>query len=315
MNLPSTWSPCGGFGVSRLARGWNQWSRTASCCREGRNNAAQGLILHCFRASHSDCRRRQDDEGEQACKPPTRQSPSKDLQLHLDNLRKIRASLGVRFEDGVLAQTSVLHATPAPLLVAIDTEYSTTAISEVGIAILDPRKLSPLAAGVCAAGCFRPIQASHWIVKGVFPRRPFLYGESRKTSRGKISKVLSDTFAKADGREVVLVGHGLRHDVTVVRQHLNYDLSLRNRVTMMIDTDMLVRHVSGGPPPDLTKLWMHLNRRNGIKSEDVLLGWHNAGNDAVCALQTLVLLVVTPESKWRMPNPDIGSDIVHATGT
>lgn len=122
--------------------------------------------------------------------------------------------------------------------------------------------------------------------------KQFRFGESTWVSHIGMVKALDQLFRD---RPVILIGHGLNNDIQILARWLKYDVYGKRQLSRTIDTSRLA--VFAQIPEGLLKMWKHLNGIHTGGSH----GWHNAGNDAVYTLQSLLLLAVTAQKDWKLP--------------
>ncbi|KAJ0109196.1 hypothetical protein J7T55_009527 [Diaporthe amygdali] len=171
-------------------------------------------------------------------------------------------------------------------------------VTELGFAILDTQKLVDVSPGAGARNWFDLIQGRHIRIKEYSYMRnteyvdgcpdSFMFGNSEFVPLtevlGVVEDIMSPKLDSGELRKVVVVGHDVKQDI----QHLNtldFDVHAMENLLEVIDNQSLHQHRS--------KFY------NGQSLCAILAGLdisyrflHNAGNDAVYTLQSLLCLAV-----------------------
>jgi hypothetical protein len=194
------------------------------------------------------------------------------------------------------------------VLIAIDVEAwecDQSVITEVGLAVLDTRKLSSMPPGRNGESWFKLIEARHLrmmeyehLVNEKYVRgNPlgFNFGTSEPASVHDVSYAMEDIFDSAcsPSRPIVLVGHDLDSDIRYLGK-LGFTPLAHRAVADSVDTQGMWRCVNGFNIDGQTKLASLLDVLGVPYS-----GLHNAGNDAVYTMQACLGLAVL-EGSLRM---------------
>ena len=181
------------------------------------------------------------------------------------------------------------------VFLCIDTEFRGRLLSELGLAALDTAVLRQGPAGWRAEKWFSFIQTSRFIVEDIPGNKKltgFLFGWTRSVNMADLKRhieLLFETWRRAD-RDVVIVGHALENDMASIRFTLGYNLASFPNVVGLLDTFLEMKKVHGSAN-SLKTVYERLSQTSA-------LGYHNAGNDAVYTLRTLLMLATTPSHQW-----------------
>lgn len=172
-------------------------------------------------------------------------------------------------------------------------ERNPSRLTEIGIAIYDPSEQPPKA----SKSAFPVIKAGHYIVKENFScyngrfvpdhKCHFSYGQSLVLSTTDCRRTLEDIVehykakARKQGRAMMLVGHDVKGDVSLLRKN-----GFKFEEFKVIDTLKLWKANPSAEFGALSKVLKYLNIPHGLL--------HNAGNDAYLTLQ-LMLCLCDPE--------------------
>ncbi|ROV89562.1 hypothetical protein VSDG_08547 [Cytospora chrysosperma] len=177
-------------------------------------------------------------------------------------------------------------------------EKSPGLVTELGFAILDTQDLVGVPPGEGAQDWFKLIQARHLRIKEysymknteyvVGCPESFVFGNSEFVPLDKILKVtdeiMSPRLPSGELRKVVFIGHDVKQDIALL-ESIDFDVYEMRNLLEVVDNQ---------------KLHQHRHRfYNGQGLSAVLAGLeipymflHNAGNDAVYTLQSLIRLAV-----------------------
>jgi len=182
------------------------------------------------------------------------------------------------------------------VFLCIDTEFHNRLISELGFAALDTAALGQSPAGWRAEKWFSLIQTSRFVLKDAHHsknvQRHCRFGRTQIVNMANLKRhieVLFERWHKAD-RDIVLVGHALPGDLANIRFTLGHSMTSFPGVVATLDTFDIVRKAKG-TSNDLKSVYERLSR-------ETAWGYHNAGNDAVYTLRTLLMLATTPSHQW-----------------
>lgn len=212
------------------------------------------------------------------------------------HLEALRAHLGLL--NAIPKQAPCESPIPKDvILTALDTEGPSTTISELGIATLSTTPLATTPPGLKANTWCKQILARHFNVgpKATGHRNRFSFGRTEHIPSSAIHPYLSSLLQPPQPH--ILIGHSLDKDLAKLSSLAGCDISLLPNVIGVIDTLDLVRDMP--LPQKLSELWKHLG--GGVR--DSAINFHNAGNDAVCNLQVLLMLAIMPEERWVTPGP------------
>lgn len=206
------------------------------------------------------------------------------------------------------------------IFIAIDVEAkerSSSDITEVGVATLDTRDLHGIPHAGNGKEWFKHIRGRHFrtlehkdhvnheFIKGCPDK--FQFGASEIVSKDDLPKVLTSCFhepfsrlggtttaeqempAGTERRNIVIVGHDVGADVRYCRK-MGFDIYNRGNLIDTVDTAQMHRmHTQDPNPRSLGQALLDC----GID------GWnlHNAGNDAVYTLQTMLALAIKRTSR------------------
>lgn len=148
---------------------------------------------------------------------------------------------------------------------------------QVGIAILDTRRL--------ISNDLEDTIQTYNLVTGspsycAYTARRFLFGKTIQIDRADLISDLNMLIPRSN-RQIVLVGHDIRHDLTVLRR-LNFDL--QTSISGILDTRRIASVVFAQDNMSLVTLLTRLR-----------CPWnklHNAGNDANFSIRALLLLAI-----------------------
>ncbi|GAB7348134.1 hypothetical protein MBLNU459_g6150t1 [Dothideomycetes sp. NU459] len=200
------------------------------------------------------------------------------------------------------------------VLTAIDTEGPGSTVSELGIATLSIRDINAMPPGPKATNWCRQIRARHFSIDrksrggGGGRSGRFSFGRTEHIPLPAIRPYLLSLLGSSPGRTHVLVGHSVDRDIAKLARATGCDLASLPNVAGTLDTLDLVRGSDGaGAPPllpqKLSQLWQHLGGGGGGGRRGV--SFHNAGNDAVCNMQVLLMLAASHEEQWGRPGPEM----------
>lgn len=180
------------------------------------------------------------------------------------------------------------------VLFCLDTEGGSGKVTELGIATLDTRSIVGVHPGPKAREWVKRMRVRHFSTLAHGHR--FGFGTTERVPLAAL-KPYMQSFVNPM-RKYVLVGHSGHVDFAKLSQLLSYDLRLLSNVIGQIDTHDLVRAMP--LPQKLGELWRHVHGISGGELDNGF-SFHNAGNDAVCTLQVLLILATSPESDWVKP--------------
>lgn len=259
---------------------------------------------------------RQFDESSvlQSASPPSAQpttTVSPDLSL-------LRQHLGIEERTDAIFNSTI---PPDPIFVCIDVEayeFNQDRITEVGIATLDVRDLTP--DGLRSPSKWRhKLRTSHYLMQEnirLVNKRfvtgcpdKFHFGQSRVVRIPQMQSILRKTFKIYDflrkepqsRRNIVFVGHGIGGDAKYLSK-LGFVLQGRAEIIGHVDTDKIAGAL--GLPQNLRKLALGL----GVKAKDL----HNAGNDA---RYTLLCAILMAQYGCTLPVPQVMWDARQAVAT
>jgi DNA polymerase III epsilon subunit-like protein len=177
-------------------------------------------------------------------------------------------------------------------------ERQPSRLTEIGLAIYDPTDQPPNT----SKAAFPVIKAGHYIVKENFKcyngrfvpdhKCHFSYGQSLVLSIKDCRRALEDIVehykvkARQENRTLMLVGHDVKGDVTLLRRN-----GFKFEDFKVIDTLSLWKANPSAEFGALAKVLKYLNIPHGLL--------HNAGNDAYLTLQLMLCLCDTEYRKLK----------------
>ncbi|KUJ17474.1 uncharacterized protein LY89DRAFT_733323 [Mollisia scopiformis] len=226
--------------------------------------------------------------------------------------RLLQQSLGIPVSQ--VDTETIQQASVDPVFISIGCEFSTTAIREIGISILDTRHLRDLSVTSSSICDFqRAIQSYNfefWKAKqkpiSRAPRKTFIFGQSALVDKPELRLILHN-FSRADAaRELVVVGHGLGSDLKWLASE---DFLLPD--VKVLDTQAVATHLF----PELKDRAVtrkgdevDLNVRTGLGKLVDKLGiphseryFHNAGNDSNFTMRLLLMLAIQSTGETLQP--------------
>ncbi|KAI9736672.1 MAG: hypothetical protein M1834_000876 [Cirrosporium novae-zelandiae] len=203
------------------------------------------------------------------------------------------------------------------LIISLDIEANERnhkQVTEVGLSMLDTNLLHATPPGENGKNWIELIEAHHvrtdeykHIVNHEFVGgnpNGFEFGESEFISIRNIPKLLSSLFSQ--GRNVVMVGHGIHGDFNMLRA-IGFDITNHsNHIVQILDTVTLYNAWK--------KIYGQIMSLAGIMQVFDFPAWnlHNAGNDAYYTLEVMIAMTVCArmdQAKEDMAMFDTGSKI------
>lgn len=238
------------------------------------------------------------------------------------DLKTLRAHLGLH-PPKTPTSSPIKHllppnTIPTPITItALDTEGTPTSISELGLATLDTLTLASRSTGPEATTTWhQQILARHFSITTTKPHQnhqrannnsaKFSFGTTEHIPLSAIAPYLTSILQPpARQHPHIIVGHSLHRDLARLSSIAGYNLPSNLPATnttniSTIDTLDLVR--GKALPQKLSELWKHFA---AATAGSETINFHNAGNDAVCNLQVLLVLAATPEERWADPGPGV----------
>ena len=250
--------------------------------------------------------------------------------LHVEYSKKKKLS---SFRADILCLDRIHDSTPVPYLrhkdvriICIDCEAwerDSRCVTEVGIAILDTRKIEVDPPGETGRNWQRHIEAKHFLIDEYMDKTNsefvtsypmgFGYGESEIVRLNEMKFVLQDIFAvhsdepvDSSGlkgfRDVVFLAHNAFADIKLLR-NVGFDVAKFETVKEIIDTQAMWSAINAPSEAQANiKLKSLLEKLEVPYASEML---HNAGNDAYFTLQAFIaitLLEGTMRSVSSRPN-------------
>jgi len=191
------------------------------------------------------------------------------------------------------------------VFLAIDTEFRKDDVSEVGFATLDTMDITDHNPGPRGKGWFNLVKPYHFLLEHAANERAakanaksvdfnFNFGTTKIVTIGDVSRHIRKIVSQwhKAGRRVVLVGQSLNIDLDLLRFNTGFNIVNFAGVSGLLDTYILAQSRNAGS--SLNVLYQQLNNEKGSK-------FHNAGNDAVYCLRTMLMLAMTPQTEWPRP--------------
>jgi len=226
----------------------------------------------------------------------------------LSFLRSILAAHNSRVDDAIHPDKFERKACVEEshyVFLAIDTEFRKDDVSEVGFATLDTMDITDRNPGPRGKGWFNLVKPYHFLLEHAANERAakanaksvdfnFNFGTTKIVTIGDVSRHIRKMVSQwhKSGRRVVLVGQSLNIDLDLLRFNTGFNIVNFSGVSGLLDTYILAQSKNAGS--SLNVLYQHFNNEKGSK-------FHNAGNDAVYCLRTMLMLAMTPQSEWPRP--------------
>lgn len=193
------------------------------------------------------------------------------------------------------------------IIVGLDAEWyehDPSYITELGVAIIDPRypndRTSPWKLLQSMITRHVRIAANaHLINSDLCSGCPdkFQAGTTTYSSITRAKDLLRSTFVRPDARgyfrPVIFIGHAVDNDARMLKERFDFDIQALGVVIATIDTQVMAAEQGVVPSSRKARLRDLLSKQGII--EDYL---HNAGNDIVCTLITALLML------WPWPITD-----------